>query len=120
MARANRRDILTIIIIGILAFGLQVLALGFFQDDWNFVFYSSAHGSQGLLEFLTVDGRPGATWIYIFGFSLLGYKPALWQLFTILLRISTTIVFWLILTSLWPARRYGNLVVAIFFLTYPF
>jgi hypothetical protein len=120
MDKSNRRDIFTIIIIGILAFGLQIPWLGFFQDDWNFVFYSSAHGAKGLLEFLTVDGRPGATWVYILGFSLLGYKPAPWQLFTILLRISTAIVFWIILTSLWPTQRYSNLITAIFFLTYPF
>jgi hypothetical protein len=120
MSKAHRRDILTIVVIALLAFGLQILWLGFFQDDWNFVFYSSRLGSQGLLEFLLKDGRPGAAWVYDLGFALLGYKPAYWQAFTLLLRLLTTIVFWLILNKLWPERRYGNLVASIFFLAYPF
>jgi len=120
MNKTGRIDILAIITVGFLAFGLQIPWLGFFQDDWNFVFYSSARGPQGLLEFLIVDGRPGAAWVYILGFAALGYKPALWQLFSIALRVLTAINFWLVLKSLWPARRYGNLIASIFFLAYPF
>lgn len=116
----NSVDIITITVMGALTFGLQIPTLGFFQDDWNFVFYSSARGAQGLLEFLLGDGRPGATWVYMLGFALLGYKPALWQFFSLLLRVLTAINFWLILKSLWPGRRYGNLIAAILFLTYPF
>jgi hypothetical protein len=120
MNKSYRIDILVIIVMGIFSYGLQIPSLGFFQDDWNFVFYSSARGSQGLLEFLIIDGRPGATWIYTLGFTILGYKPYLWQLFSITLRVLTTIYFWLVLKNLWPARRYGNLVTAIVFLAYPF
>lgn len=120
MSRAHRRDILTIVVIALLAFGLQIPWLGFFQDDWNFVFYSSTRGTQGLLEFLLLDGRPGAAWVYDLGFAVLGYKPALWQVFSLTLRVLTTIVFWRILSELWPGRRYGNLVASLFFLAYPF
>jgi len=120
MVKSLRTEILIIFTIAILAFGLQIPSLGFFQDDWNFVFYSSAQGAQGLLNFLTTDGRPGATWLYILGFSILGYDPAWWQFFSLALRVLTTLSFLLILTSLWPARRYGNLIASIFFLTYPF
>ena len=120
MNKEDRIDILAIITIGLLAFGLQIPWLGFFQDDWNFVFYSSARGAQGLLEFLTVDGRPGATWVYMLGFAILGYKPALWQFFSITLRMLTAINFWLVLKSIWPVRRYGNLIASVFFLAYPF
>ena len=116
----NSIDVIAITVMGILAFGLQIPTLGFFQDDWNFVFYSSARGAQGLLEFLLMDGRPGATWVYILGFALLGYRPALWQFLSILLRILTAINVWMILNSLWPRRRYSNLLATILFLTYPF
>lgn len=120
MTKSNRSDIILLTLVGVLAFGVQVPTLGFFQDDWNFVFYWSARGAHGLLDFLTVDGRPGALWVYMLGFSVLGYKPMLWQLFSIILRILTTIIFWLILKTFWPSRRYSNLIVSIFFLTYPF
>jgi hypothetical protein len=120
MSKAHRRDILTIVVIALLAFGLQIPWLGFFQDDWNFVYYSNALGPQGLLGLLLLDGRPGAAWLYDLGFSLLGYKPAVWQALSLSMRVSTTIVFWMILSKLWPGRRYGNLVAAIFFVAYPF
>jgi hypothetical protein len=120
MNKAHRTDLAIIVIVALLAFGSQILWLGFFQDDWNFVFFSSVRGTQGLLEFLVVDGRPGATWVYALGFALLGYEPALWQFFSLLLRILTTIMFWMILNSIWPGRRYGNLVATLFFLAYPF
>lgn len=113
-------DILAIIVVGLLAFGLQIPTLGFFQDDWNFVFHSSARGVQGLFDFLLVDGRPGATWVYTFGFALLGYEPALWQSFSLLLRVWTAINVWMILQALWPGKRYVNLMASILFLTYPF
>jgi len=120
MEKTYRTAIATIVIMSLLAFGLQIPWLGFFQDDWNFVFYSSVRGIPGLLEYLTIDGRPGAIWVHALGFSLLGYEPALWQFFSLLLRVLTTIVFWMILHELWPSRQYGNIIAAIFFLTYPF
>jgi hypothetical protein len=120
MNKAHRTDIITIIVIALLTFGSQIPSLGFFQDDWNFVFYFLRRGAPGLFEFLLVDGRPGAVWVYDLGFHLLGYHPAAWQAFTLLLRVLTTLVFWMILKRLWPERRYGNLVAAIFFLAYPF
>ena len=120
MTKFHGRDVITIIIIGLLTFGLQIPWLGFFQDDWNFVFYSSTRGTMGLTDFLLLDGRPGAAWVYELGFAILGYRPALWQLFSLTLRVLTTVVFWMILYRLWPGRRYGNLVASIFFLTYPF
>jgi hypothetical protein len=104
----------------LLAFGLQIPWLGFFQDDWNFVFYSSVRGAQGMLEYLVRDGRPGATWVYALGFAMLGYEPARWQFFTLFLRVLTTITFWMILNNAWPRRTYGNLIASIFFLAYPF
>lgn len=120
MDRAHRTPIAAIVIMALLAFGLQIPWLGFFQDDWNFVFYSSAGGTQGLLEYLVGDGRPGAIWVYALGFGMFGYEPALWQFFSLLLRLLTTITFWMILNHLWPGRSYSNLIASIFFLAYPF
>ena len=120
MEKTHETHVAAILIIALLAFGLQIPWLGFFQDDWNFVFYSSVHGIQGLLEYLTIDGRPGAIWVHALGFSLLGYEPGLWQFFSLLLRVLTTIAFWMILNDLCPKRTYGNFIASIIFLAYPF
>ena len=113
-------EILIIPIMGFLAFGFQIPFLGFFQDDWNFVYYSQARGPQGLLELTTIDGRPGGVWVYILGFAILGYEPALWQLVSLVFRILTAITFFLILEKFLPNRRHGNLIASILFLIYPF
>jgi predicted membrane-bound dolichyl-phosphate-mannose-protein mannosyltransferase len=109
-----------IVLAGILAYGLQIPFLGFFQDDWNFVYYHILNGTQGLMDLMAIDGRPGGVWVYALGFNILGYNPALWQLFSITFRILTAIIVWPILNRFWPERRDGNLVTAILFLLYPF
>ncbi len=120
MIKSAKFEIAMITLLGILAYGIQIPFLGFFQDDWNFVYYYSLNGTQGLLELMTIDGRPGGVWIYALGFSLFGFKPALWQLFSIFFRILTAISAFLILKRLLPERRNGNLIASIFFLVYPF
>jgi hypothetical protein len=109
-----------IIAAGILAFGLQLPSLGLFQDDWHFVHYGSAAGAQGMVEFLTMDGRPTAAWVYALGYPLLGFAPLCWQILSLTLRLATVILVWLVLKTLWPERTRTNLSAAFFFLLYPF
>ena len=120
MIRSAKFEIGMIILVGIMAYGLQIPFLGFFQDDWNFVYYYSMNGTQGLLELMSIDGRPAGVWVYSFGFELFGFNPALWQLFSISFRILTAITAVLILNRLLPERRNGNLIASILFLIYPF
>lgn len=120
MTKSAKFEIILILLAGIMAYGLQIPFLGFFQDDWNFVFYYSMKGTEGLMELMTIDGRPGGVWVYSLGFSLSNFDPALWQAFAITFRILTAITALFILNRLWPERRNVNLTTAIIFLLYPF
>ena len=111
---------LAIIVAGILAFGLQLPSLGFFQDDWQHVHYWNSRGAIGMLEFLTMDGRPTAIWCYTLLFPLLGSSPLNWQLFTLVLHLLTTIVFIKIFQILWPEHKFRSLLFGFFLLLYPF
>ncbi len=111
---------LALIAAGILAFGLQLPRLGLFQDDWHFIHYGSAHGAQGMLEFLTMDGRPTAAWVYALGYPLLGFAPLPWHVLSLTLRLVTVLLAWFTLNTLWPERRRANLLASFFFLLYPF
>ena len=104
----------------ILAFGLLIPKLGYFQDDWNYVYNSYAFGSKGIIDFLNYDGRPIASWVYILGFAILGYKPLFWHIAILLLRWLTATVFWKILQFIWPENGWQNLVAALIFALYPF
>lgn len=104
----------------ILAFGLLTPELGFYQDDWNYVYNSFVYGPEGIIEFSYYEGRPVASWVYILGFSILGYKPLYWHVASLLLRWLTATVLWSILKSIWPKNGWRNLVAALIFALYPF
>ena len=108
-----------IIAVAVLAFGLQIPWLGFYQDDWQFVFYA-ANGASGLRDLMSHTGRPFATFFYIPAFSILGFQPQSWHIFELALRSATVLVFWRIFESLWPKRRLANLSASLLFLIYPF
>ncbi|MBN1450254.1 MAG: hypothetical protein JW963_04490 [Anaerolineales bacterium] len=104
----------------ILAFGLLIPKLGYFQDDWNFVFNDYAFGDKGLSQFMQYDGRPYAAWIFIAGFKLLGFKPLYWHIAELLIRWLTGLTFWLIFRTLWPKQKWQALGASLLFLLYPF
>lgn len=104
----------------VLNFGLLIPNLGFYMDDWHYVFYSKLKGIGSLGEMLTYDSRPGAAWFYIFIFHLIGFNPIKWHLFNFLLVFSTTLSFWFFLKSFWEENALNNLYSAILFCIYPF
>src|SRR5574342_387058 len=104
----------------ILAFGLLIPKLGFFQDDWNFVFNNYLFGSEGLSDFLRYDARPYAAWIFNTGFKILGFKPVYWHIAELLIRWLTGYILWLVFRFLWPEHKWQTLTAALLFLLYPF
>ncbi len=104
----------------VLAYGLLIPWLGFYQDDWHHVYYAYARGIDSLWELLSYDGRPFAGWVYVTGFSLLGFKPIAWQISTLILRWLTVSFIWAVFEQLWPDRTRQNFTAALFFAIYPF
>lgn len=116
---ARRDPRAALVVAGVLAFGLLIPALGFFQDDWHFIHYGSAAGGRGMLEFLTMDGRPTAAWVYATLYPLLGFAPLPWQVLSLTLRLIAVLLFFSTLTALFPNRTRANLLASFFFLLYP-
>ncbi len=102
----------------LVAFGLLSPTLGFFQDDWHFIFYAQ-HGLNKLWELSAYDNRPFASWPYIAGFALFGFRPLAWQIGVLLLRWLTAVAFWLVYRSLWPRHEKLAIVPALLFAIYP-
>src|SRR5690349_4249907 len=97
----------------VLAFGLLIPWLGFYYDDWHFIYYAS-RGTPGLVEVFNYDGHPMSVWSYILAFNLLGDHPLLWHLFALLWRWLAVVVFWLCLNTLWPRQRLQTFSAALF------
>ena len=104
----------------VIGFGLLIPSLGFYMDDWPYVFYSYNNSTAGLKEMLVYDSRPGAIWLYTLFFSLLKYKPLHWHIMTLLLRWATVVVMWTTLRKIWPARAREATHLALLFSVYPF
>ncbi|MFZ5856189.1 MAG: hypothetical protein ACOYZ6_05100 [Chloroflexota bacterium] len=119
LKKIGEQPFIAIIVAGILAFGLLIPSLGFFQDDWHFIHYGSAAGARGMLEFLTMDGRPTAAWVYATLYPLLGFSPLPWHALSLTLRLFTVLLAFSTLTTLFPNRTLTNLLASFFFLLYP-
>lgn len=104
----------------VLAFGLLIPTLGFYQDDWLFVYNHYALGPQGIWDFMYYDGTPFASLLSNALFELLGYSPLAWQAASLLARWLTVVVFWLILRRLWPGHPRETFFSALLFALHPF
>ena len=115
-------NMVPIVFLGVLfvAFGLSILSLGIYQDDWIFVYNAYVRGAQGLWDFLNADGTPFSSLMNIALFYLLGIKPLFWHIAALIARWLTVIAFWLVLRRLWPANPLQNFLASILFAIYPF
>ncbi|MCK4819300.1 hypothetical protein KA005_26245, partial [bacterium] len=103
----------------IFAFGLLIPFLGFFQDDWHPIFYGFARGVRSLWELFLFDNRPFATFIYLIGFNIIGYKPLHWHILALLLRGMTVIFIWLSFCEIWPTYKREATWASFLFAVYP-
>jgi len=104
----------------IFSFGLLIPSLGFYMDDWPYVFYAHNKGIESLREMLLYDSRPFAAWLYILAFKVLGFTPIYWHIAALLMRWATVVLLWKILTAIWPKRTREAISIALLFAVYPF
>jgi hypothetical protein len=111
---------LAFLIACILGFGLLIPKLGFYQDDWPYVFYAFNKGIPSLAQELFYDNRPNAAWLYISMFSLLGFKPIAWHVAAVILRWLTATMLWYLLRRIWPAYTKQATFAIFLFIVHPF
>ncbi len=110
---------LALLAVCVLAFGLFLPWLGYYHDEWHFVYYSAMRGTQGLVDMFAYDGHPLAVWSYLLSFGLLGYKPIFWHMYALIWRWLAVTMFWLCLTRLWPNRPRQTFTAALLYAVYP-
>lgn len=108
------------LILSILGFGLLIPNLGFYMDDWPYVFYAKLRGIASLREMLTYDSRPNAAWLYMLSFRMLGFNPIAWHVFALLMRFATVVTFWLFLRTMWREQKREAITVSLLFAIFPF
>lgn len=102
----------------LLAYGLRAFSLGFFWDDWPYLWYFHRFGPDGIITAFTQD-RPFLSLIYNATLSLLGDSAQGWQMFALLARWLCSLGLWWVLTLAWPRHPHKTAWVAFLFAIYP-
>lgn len=109
---------LALLALCILSYTLLIRYLGYYWDDWPFIWISQKLGSEGLIRYFHTN-RP--IWGLLFQFTtpLLGHEPWRWHLFALLWRWIASVLLWLLLRLLWPRHPQPALWTSMLFAVYP-
>jgi hypothetical protein len=107
-----------LLILTILSYGLRVFTLGFFWDDWPYLWFFNRLGAEGIIRAFSAD-RPFLSAIYITSLTLLGHSIQGWQIFAVLARWLCSLGLWWALLAAWPRQGQKVTWVALLFAVYP-
>lgn len=102
----------------IASFGLLIPWLGYYWDDWTVLITARMRGIPGYWEYYSYD-RPVLPWMYEVFMPFLNTSVLNWQIFALLLRWGTTVLFWLSFNIVWPKRKIETALTAFLFSIYP-
>jgi hypothetical protein len=107
-------------LLGVTILGYAVLIpwLGFYWDDWAFVWISQKLGPAGLERYFSTN-RPVWGLIYQTTTQLLGSTPWHWQVFGIFWRWVCSVSLWGLLRLMWPENSRWAVWAALLFVVYP-
>jgi hypothetical protein len=107
-----------IVLVGLLAYGLLIREMGFYWDDWVFIWMAKTTGAEGLERYFSTN-RPFWGWIIAQTTAQLGASPWQWQIFGLFWRIASAISLWGLVLLAWPRQYRAALWVSLLFLVYP-
>ena len=100
-----------------LAYGWQIQRLGFYWDDWVFVY---RYQTLGLFKTVYYGStRQLGVFAFLPGFLFARDNPFLWHVYSLLLRWGVTLLFWWALSRLWTGRQTTLTLAAALFAVYP-
>lgn len=107
-----------LLIITILAYGLLLPQMGFYWDDWPWIWFSHLWGKSYLLA-VDHQFRPLSGVILWLTSLIAGEKTFIWQSFTLTFRWLSAIAFYYFLEAIFPNNRLINFFGTVLFLLYP-
>jgi hypothetical protein len=105
-------------LVGILAYGLLTPWLGFYWDDWVFVWLLKHNGPVELARsFLPYD--PLVSPFFLITSSIFGTNAFAWQIFGLAVRVIVSLGALWTFNQIWPEHARKVIWAALFFLVYP-
>jgi hypothetical protein len=110
--------IASIFAIGGLIYGVFVTSLGFYWDDWPVVWVYNAFGSHGVATYFAGQ-RPAYGWVVAHVAQMIGIAPVGWQILSLMVRCTSSVILFVTFGALWPQRRDFAWLVSAIVLLYP-
>jgi len=101
-----------------LAYGIFLPGMGFYWDDWPWIWRAHVFGDGALLQ-IDAAFRPMAGVILWLGSKVAGENPLGWQIFNLLIRWLGGVSLWWAIQQIWPDRKTAGFWGAALFLVYP-
>ncbi len=109
---------IALLILTLLSYGLRVFTLGFYWDDWPYLWFFHRLGPSGIIQAFAGD-RPFLSFIYIICLSIFGHSVTGWQIFGLLARWLFSLSFWWMLSLAWPRQMHKVTWAVFLFAVYP-
>lgn len=109
---------LLFLLITIVAYGLLLPQMGFYWDDWPFVFVAKFLGPGDFFPAFA-HLRPFLAPIFFVTTSLIPPIPIYWQIFALLIRFFSGLLAWVMFNGVWPQHKRQTLVASLLFLVFP-
>lgn len=107
--------LLTLVVV---SYGLRIRSLGFYWDDWPYLWFYHSLGPAGVANSLAED-RPFLSFIYILSLSTFGNSTVAWQVFGLAARWICSLGLWWMLSQAWPRSSQKVFWTAALFTVYP-
>jgi len=111
-------SILILLLFGSLAYLFLLRGWGYYKDDWHLIWAGNAHGISGIIQLFTLD-RPFMGVLYAITYRLLGESTLAWQVFGLLMRLSSAMFFYWLVSLIWQKNSRLTLFMTCIFLIYP-
>jgi hypothetical protein len=110
-------DIVSLVLLGILSYGLLISSLGYYWDDWRVLWFGSSHSSVNILDDYAY--RPGTAWLFDALNRYVGTNYALAHCLALAVRFASSLAFWRMARLVWPSCPGVTFASATLFLVYP-
>ena len=105
-----------ILLAGLAAFGIMLPRVGFYGDDWCYLWLLFKGAG---IELYFRSSRSVLAPIFTTLAALLGDQPLAWQIYSLCVRMLCAFLFWKVLSRIWPNLQKFTLLTAILWLVYP-
>ena len=104
----------------LLSFGPFFDKLGYYIDDWKFLFWE--FNNANLHEWMVLgafDSRPFSGMYFYYAFKLLGRDPINWHILSSIGKILTSFTFYMLFVTIFKGKRKNSLIIASLFAVIP-